>query len=613
MRKFVFLFIICFINIIHIYANVIFRADAPRTVINGQQFQISFTVNDADARNFRGPSSFGDFEVKFGPTSSTSMSKLIVNNVMTSESSITQTYTLLAKKEGTFTIPSANISVNGKTYTSNQLTIKVLPPDKNAPPQNNISGNNIIRGESLGNSASTSPDISPKDLYIQVIIPKQDVYEQECLVATVKLFSRYQHTDIDESRSKIPDFEGFLVEDIAVPQHKPWIIENINGLNYRTVILRQFLLYPQHSGTITIGPAKVDAIVRIPHSNFTNTQGIRKTLTSAPITINVKPLPGGKPDTFSGGVGNIKMTSSLSSNLPKVNEAVTFKVSFEGTGNLKLLKNPEVKFPADFEPYDPKVENDFQATTSGFSGTKSIEYLVIPRHVGNYVIPPVIFSYFDLNSKTYKTIQTPEYKIQVEKGTTTSSGTVSNYTDQEDIKLLGEDIRYIKTGNLYLKPEGEFLFGNLSYYLWHIIPTLLFGILFILFRKQAKENANMALVRNRKANKMANKHLKKAVIYLREQKKEDFYNETIKALWGYLSNKLNIPLSQLSKDNVETKLSHYGVDNSLTKDFLEIIHNCEFAQYAPTGDDDSMEKIYSKTVSAINKMENTIKRKTIIK
>ncbi|MCD7973822.1 MAG: BatD family protein [Candidatus Azobacteroides sp.] len=613
MRRYIYLATLLTIGFIQGYAEVTFRAAAPGTVINGQQFQLSFTVNDAEAKNFRGPS-FSDFDVKFGPTSATNMSTRIFNNQMVKESSITFTYILQAKKEGTFKIDPATVTVDGKTYTSSTVSIKVVPPDKNAPAQSSP-GVNIQRSESLGNSSATSQEISPQDLYLRTVVSKHDVYEQECIVASIKLYTRYEHTGTDGTGSKLPDFEGFLMQDIELPQNKSWQIENINGLNYKTVVLRQYILYPQRSGTLTIESAKLDAVVGIlrPQRSFfgSSMQEVKKTLISPPVKINVRALPtANKPASFSGGVGDFTLTSSLTPDQPKSNEAVTLKMTFKGTGNLKLLKNPEIKFPADFEVYDPKVDNNFQATTSGYSGSKTIEYLMIPRHAGNFVIPSVEFSYFDLKSGSYKTIQTPEYKLQVEKGADTPSGMVSNYTNQENVRMLGEDIRFIKTGNSNQKKAGSFIFGSGWYYLWYILPALAFAVLFIIFRKQAKENANLALVRNKKANKVANKRLKKAALYLKENKKEAFYEETLRALWGYLSDKLNMSVAQLSKDNVEASLTNYGVDQPLTKEFLDIIHTCEFARYAPVGENNSMEKVYRQTTEAINKMENTIKKNT---
>ncbi len=619
MKIYIHFFILLILSISQAFGqNVNFRANAPNSVINGQQFQVEFVINNADAKNFRGPD-FTGFEVKFGPTPSTSMSTRIINGQMSSQSAITFTYVLQAQKEGSFNIAPASISLDGKTYSSNALTIKVLPPDKNAPQNQNQNRNSGVSQGGLGPSAATSANVSSDNLFIRAITSKQSVYEQEAFLVSYKLYTRYESTQTDVNNYKFPDFEGFVVQEIEPPANKSWQLENYNGKNYYSVVLRQILLFPQRSGTLTIEPAKIGAIVGIynPQAGMTpfglpmgGVQEVKKTLMSSAVNITSKPLPSGKPASFSGTVGNIKMTASISPDKFKTNEAVTIKIVFEGTGNIKLLKNPDIKFPQDFETYDPKVDNKFSTTSSGMNGTKTIEYMAIPRHTGDFVIPSVDFSYFDLKSQTYKTESTPEFKLHVEKGSGNPSGAVvSNYTDQENLKFLNEDIRYIKTGNLHIRKQGEFIFGTLSYYLWYIIPLVLFIVLFILFRKQAKENANIALVRTKKANKVATKRLKRANIFLKENKKELFYDEVLKALWGYLSDKLNIPVSELSKNNVELELSRYGVDNSLITDFMDILNTCEFARYAPVDDNNSMDKIYQKAANDINRMENTIKRK----
>ncbi|MCL1943372.1 MAG: BatD family protein [Candidatus Azobacteroides sp.] len=595
--------------------DVIFRANAPSSVIKERTFQVSYTVNDADAKNFRGPS-FGELEVKFGPSSSVSMSTQIINGKTTTSSSLMFTYVVQASKEGSFNIPPATISVDGKSYTSNALIIKVLPPDKNAPQSS--SGNNMSSQGNLGSSASASLNVSSDDLFIRAIASKQTVYEQEAFVLTYKLFSRYESTGIDNSNVKFPDYEGFMTQELDIAASQ-WQLENVNGKNYKTAVLRQLVMFPQRSGTLTIPAAKIGTVVGVyvPNSSrnpfnipMGGVQEVKKVLMTPALTINVKSLPDGKPASFSGALGDFTMSSSIFPEQPKTNEGVTVKLIFRGTGNIKLMKNPEIKFPADFETYDPKVDNNFKATSSGMTGSKTIEYLAIPRHPGDFVIPSAEFSYFDLKTQSYKTLKTPEYKLHVEKGSGNAAGSVvSNYTDQESLKLLNRDIRYIKTGDLHIKPRGEFIFGTWPYYLWYLIPLIIAVALFVIFRKQAKENANLALVRTKKANKVAGKRLKKAAVYLKENQKEEFYDEVLKASWGYLSDKLSIPVSELSKDNVESELAGSGVENALIAEFMDILHSCEFARYAPVGDDNSMEKIYRRTTEVINEMESTIKKR----
>ena len=261
----------------------------------------------------------------------------------------------------------------------------------------------------------------------------------------------------------------------------------------------------------------------------------------------------------------------------------------------------------DFEVYDPKVDNQVRLTREGLTGNKVIEYLAIPRHAGTYKIPGVSFSYFDIRSKSYKTLKTEEYVINVEKGAGNADQVIANFTNKEDLKVLGEDIRYIKQNEVTLQPKGSFFYGSMTYWLFYIIPALAFIIFFIIYRKQAAENANVAKMRTKKANKVATKRMKLAGKLLSENKKDAFYDEVLKALWGYISDKLNIPVSRLSKDNIEEKLRNHGVNEELIKEFLNALNDCEFARFAPGDENQAMDKVYSSSIEVISKMENSIK------
>ena len=291
----------------------------------------------------------------------------------------------------------------------------------------------------------------------------------------------------------------------------------------------------------------------------------------------------------------------------KTNDAITIKLVISGTGNLKLISNPEIKFPDDFEVYDPKVDNQVRLTKEGLTGNKVIEYLAIPRHAGTYKIPGVSFSYFDIRSKSYKTLNTEDYVINVEKGAGNADQVIANFTNKEDLKVLGEDIRYIKQNEVTFQPKGSFFYGSMSYWLFYIIPALAFILFFIIYRKQAAENANVAKMRTKKANKVAIKRMKLAGKLLSENKKDAFYDEVLKALWGYISDKLNIPVSRLSKDNIEEKLRNHGVSEELIKEFLNALNDCEFARFAPGDENQAMDKVYSSSIEVISKMENSIK------
>lgn len=581
--------------------KVSFTASAPDAVVVGEQLRLSYTVTTQKIRDFRAPSMKG-FEVLMGPTRAQQSSTQIINGNITSTSSITFTYILLASNPGEFTIPGATITADGKQLVSNSVKVKVLPPDQT--------------GGQDGNAGSTSSGmgISNQDLFITASVDKTTVYEQEAFLLTYKIYTREPDLRVD---AKLPDFKGFHSQEIERANNAKWTQEHYKGRNYLTVVYRQFVLFPQQAGKLIIDPARFDFTVAKavesadPFDAFfnggNNVMQIKKAISTPAITINVKELPSGKPSDFSGGVGEFNITSSINSQEVKMNDAITIKLVISGTGNLKLISNPEIKFPEDFEVFDPKVDNQVRLTREGLSGNRVIEYLAIPRHAGTYKIPPVSFSYFDIRSKSYKTLKTEEYVVKVEKGAGNADQVIANFTNKEDLKVLGEDIRYIKQKDVVLQPKGEFFFGSMKYWLFYILPAIIFIIFFIVYRKQAAENANVAKMRTKKANKVAIKRMKQAGKLLEENKKEAFYDEVLRALWGYTSDKLNIPLSGLSKDNIEEKLKNYGVDDALIKEFLDILNDCEFARFAPGDQNQAMDKVYTSSLEVISKMENSIK------
>ena len=607
MRK-VILFFILISTVIGAWADnkITFTANAPEVVVSGDQFRLSYTITSQKVRDFRAPSIQG-FEVLMGPSRSTQSSTQIINGNVTSTSSITFTYILMAGKEGTYKIPGATIVADGDNYTSNSVEIKVLPPDQTS-------------GANNGNSARSSRDqansgkISNQELFMMATASKTNVYEQEAILLTYKVYTQVNLTGL---RGDVPDLKGFHTQEVELPQQKTFTLEHYNGRNYNTTVWRQFVLFPQQTGKIEIPSVTFEGTVsqRMASSdpfdaffNGGNYVNINKNLVTPKLTINVKELPEGKPANFSGGVGEFTLSSSISTQDLKTNDAVTIKLVISGTGNMKLINTPEVAFPQDFEIYDPKVENKFNLTRNGLAGNKVIEYLAIPRHAGTYTIPPIEFSYFDLKSQSYKTLKTDAYTLNVAKGEGNSDQVVANFTSKEDLKVLGQDIRYIKTGETRLTKKDDYFFGSMNYYLWYLIPLVLFIAFMVIYRKQAMENANVAKVRTKKANKVATKRMKNAGKLLAEKKSEAFYDEVLKALWGYISDKLSMPVSQLSKDNIEEELQKHQVADELIKEFINNLNECEFARYAPGNQDEKMDKIYSSAIDVISKMENSIKR-----
>lgn len=607
MRQLIF-FLLLAITVLPIQAknDVTLVAEAPDVVVSGDQFRLTFTVNTQKGKDFLAPSISG-FDVLMGPSRSQQSSTQIINGKVSSSSAITYTYILMAGKEGTYTIPAASIEVDGKKIFSNALTIKVLPPDQSAGNQQSGQGqSNSSRGQIAGGK------ISDKDLFITATAAKTTVYEQEAILLTYKV---YTLVNLRQLYGKMPDLKGFHTQEIELPQQKTFSLEHYNGRNYNTTIWSQYVLFPQQTGKLEIPSITFEGIVAQqtisddPFDAFFNGGGyieVKKKIVTPKVTINVKPLPA-KPDNFSGGVGEFTLSSSINAKEVKTNDAVTIKLTIKGAGNMKLINTPEVKFPEDFEIYDPKVTNNFDVSRAGLSGTQTIEYLAIPRHAGDFTIPQVEFTYFDLKSQAYKTLKTEEYHLKVAKGKGNADQVIADFTNKENVKVLGQDVRFIKLGDTELLPKGKVFFGTTGYWLGYIIPFIIFVVLVIFFRKQAAENANIAKVKTKKANKVATKRMKLAGKLLAENKKNEFYDEVLKALWGYISDKLSIPISQLSKDNIEAELMRYGVSDEVTKTFIDALNECEFARYAPGNENEAMDKVYAASVEAISKMENSIK------
>lgn len=575
--------------------NVRFAVDGPRQVIQGQQFQLEYTLYNASGKDLKLPEFKGCKVLYQGTSSGTSVS--VVNGKVDRQTTETHVITLRAEKEGSYTFAPATISADGRTLSTNTWKLTVLPPDK--------------ASASSGRSGGQSSDNTT--LFARLILSKSRIYEQEAVLATIKLYT--QASGVQAENYSFPSFEGFVVQDIDLPQNTSFSLENYNGINYKVAVLKQCLLFPQRTGKITITPGKFDfqvetyQLVNGPFGPMRVPQGVSRSVSTNTASVEVMPLPGGKPASFMGGVGDFSLSSSISSTHVKANEAITLKLTIKGSGNLKYLKNPELQLPNDFDTYDPKVDVNVKASAGGVSGIRTVEYTTIPRFAGTFKIPAVEFSYFDLKSKSYKTLRTEAYEITVDKGAPGSGGkTVTNFSNKEDLKLLNQDIHYIKLDKMNLVQTPTLYIDNWVYWLWYIVPALAFIVFVIINRKQAKANANVALMKNRKANKVASKRLKVAGKYLKNHDKEHFYDEVLKAVWGYLSDKLGLPNSELTKDNVAAELEKYGASAELIAEFNDILGRCEFAQYAPSQTDEAMDELYTQTVEAIGKMENTVKK-----
>ena len=588
--------------------EVEFKASAPAQVIMGRPFQLTYSVNQR-AKDLRAPE-FVDFDYIAGPYTSQSSSTSFVNGKRTSSFTLTYTYTLMPNKEGTFTIPAATIKVDGEQYTSNGVRIAVLPPDQ---PTTNQQSNDNNTG--VTSQQRETANVTEGNIFLRTLVSKTKVHEQEAILLSYKLY--FVGVDVAQftNNTRLPEFKGFLKQELEVGEIQTEL-EHYNGRNYQTAILYRTLLFPQRSGDITIDPAQFEAVLRVQNraqvrSIFDDFFGsyttVTKPLTASGITIHVSELPAGKPSGFSGGVGQFNISSRISNTELQANEAVTLTLTIQGVGNMKLLKTPAVDWPEGFEVYDPKVSNNFKNTTSGVSGTKSIEYLAIPRAGGVYTIPPILFSYYDTQTDTYKTLATPEYTLNIARAANEESNAavVNNFVQKENIQQFGSDIRYIYTGDQpkFILQPSKLTFGSLAFWAWYAVPSLLAAIMFFIFRKQIKENADITRVRYKKANKVAQRRLKAAEKLLKDNNKEAFYEEIERAAWTYLSDRLSIPTAQLNKENIAQILSNKRVAQEVIAEVHRVLTTAEFARYAPVSDH-AMQDIYNDTTKIINQLEN---------
>ena len=591
--------------------DVSFTAQAPQAVVKGDQFRISFKVNAGGGKEFRAPD-MKSLSVLSGPSLSTFSSAQTINGKMTSSTTVTYTYVVIAEEEGDIKLDGATIKVDGKQYTSNSLTIKVLPPDQNQAGQWQGSSRSTQQQSSGQGTASAGAD----DLFMLATVDKTTAYEQEAILLTFKIYAA-PSVNLTSMSNKMPDLKNFHVQEVELPTQKEFQLEHYNGRNYQTMVWMQYLLFPQHSGELEIPATPFEGVVaqRVARSSndvfdmFFNSDRYVETkrdLTTRPIKINVKTLPQGKTKSFYGGVGDFSVSSTISSTDVTANDAVTLRVILSGTGNLKLVKTPEISFPQDFDIYDPKVENKYTIKGGRQTGNKVYEYLVIPRHSGQYTIPAVEFQFFDPKSGSYKTVKTDEYTLNVAKGQGGESQTSVSYVNKEDLKFVGQDVRFHATPTA-LKSDSSQFFGSLVFWLLMVLPLIILLVVLAVSRKRIADNANSAKVRVKKASSVATKRLKVARKLLMDNRKNEFYEEMMRALYGYFGDKLSIPVANLSKDNIEDELKRRNVTAEHITQVIELLDDCEFARYAPGDDEGRMDRLYEKAVSVIGQVENTIR------
>lgn len=582
-------------------AQVSLSVDYPRQVVQGNKFNISYTLRNAEGSGFTAPEVGGATKL-YGPAVSSSYSQQWVNGV--SLSSSTQEYTMMYKavKAGTYKVGAASVMVNGKRYTSRPFTIEILPPDRSA------SGQHQQQSVQFDDASTQSSDkkVGSKDLFVRINMSKENVYEQEAVVCTIKLYTKYQ---ISQFIANIqPSFNGFLIEDLPVSPNLNQV-ERVGGENYMVAELKKCILFPQQSGKLSITSGTYDVTV-VQFDTYrtmfgTVRQPVEKQLKvkSNTATVNILPLPTPKPASFNGAVGNFTVTTQIKPQVLKTYEAATYSYIIKGSGNIKYVKSPVIGFPSQFDVYDPQNNVNAKPAGNTVSGTASIDYTFIPQFVGKYEIHGTEFTYFNPATKKYVTVTTPKYELTVAKGNGTPTSA------KKGIEQKNRDILHIKVGDLNLQKTHEYFVDGFGYWLWYIIPLLIFAGILFYYRKTLKARSDMQLMKTKRANKVAKKRLRVAQQYMKSGDTNKFYAEMLKALWGYLSDKLGIQVSELNKENIEAELANYGVAESDIAAVMDVLNKCEFAQYAPELSGNDTQTVFNAASDVMDKLENTKRKK----
>ncbi|MBR4650338.1 MAG: BatD family protein [Prevotella sp.] len=566
----------------------------PTRVAVGEQFQLRYVVNTTDVKNFRIGNVPDAFEVLMGPSTSTQQSFSFVNGHTSQQSSVTYTYVLMANKNGTYIIPSAKATVAGNNAVSSAIKITVSGQAQQGGGQHQQQSRRVDRAGAR---------ISGNDLFLRVTANKQKVYEQEPILLTYKVYTRVELTALE---GKMPDLKGFHTQEIPLPQQKTFHQESVNGRVYNCVTWSQYVMFPQMSGKLTIPSLTFNGIVMQQNPNvdpfeafFNGGSGyieVKKSISAPSVDIEVLPLPA-KPADFSGGVGHFSITSSSDKKEVKAGEPVNVRFVVSGVGNMKLLKQPELAVPKDFEKYDAKITDKTKLTTDGVTGSMIYDILIVPRNKGSYTLPATKFVYFDTQTHQYKTLTTQPLKIEVEQGS--GNGNVNvNYNDN--------DIHDLMLGENQKQNISDTFFGTSTHL--SIIAGIVaaFIALCVVFRKRAMAISDVVAMRGKKANKVAMKRLRKAHKLMMKNEPADFYDEVLRALWNYVSDKLTMPVEQLSKENITEKMQQKDIQQDTITSFIEAIDECEYARYAPGDKMGNMQKTYGKAVEAITKIADRI-------
>lgn len=595
--------ILLFISVIcsNTFAEVSFTAIPPRNVIAGNKFNVTFRLKNGNGDGLKVPQIEG-CTLLYGPSTSTMQSYQMINGNATSSTTVDYSYIYIAEKEGTYTIDAASINVEGKIYSTQPVKFTVLPADKSEQTNPNQSG---VKANDY-NTQTPDKQVSDKDVFVRIILSRSKAYEQEAIECTIKLYTKYSISTFMPTTQ--PNFDGFLIEEIDL-QPELNQMEHYNGQNYMTAVLKKCIIYPQKSGKLTINSGKYDITVvqyeRVNMGFFGGTRPVEKEIkvSSNSVSVNIEPLPIPQPDGFTGAVGKFSIDSKLIGTSFRTNEAASLIYTIKGTGNIKYIKEPIIDFPSEFEQYTPKT--DIKASLSGnnMTGTMTIEYTFIPQSVGTFTIGEDKFVYFDPSNRQYVSLTTPSYTLNVAKGIGQPSSSVDN-VNKENIKVKNTDILHIKLGDKNIKRYHNYVVYTVWYWFIYIFLLLTFVVIIYSYRKRIKASADIKGQKLAKANKIAQKRFKVAKSFMDSHENDKFYEELLRALWGYVSDKLSIPASQLSRENISNELITYGADDNITGILIEILDECEMARYSPAQSTEQIEGLYTKAIKVINIMEN---------
>lgn len=577
-----------------------FRVEAPQQVVVGQKFSVTFQLVNAPSTPAGNPAipSIPNCKLLFGPGISQSSSYQNINGHESSSSTIGYTYSYKAEKAGTVTIGAAKMNVGGRSLSTKPIKLQILPPDRSAQRGTQSS----VQAYDIDTQTADKP-VSGKDVFIRIVLSKPTAYEQEGVLCSIKLYTKYQVSKFITNVQ--PAYNGFMAEEVPVTLQGRF--ESVGGENYFAYVIKQSVLFPQQTGKLTISSGSYDLTVQQFETINTSFGRMRspvdKTIkvNSNTASINVMPLPSPRPADFSGAVGRFSVTRALTSKKIRTNEAATIKLIISGQGNLKSLTPPKFGFSSQFDQYDPQTAVTASPSGATLSGKVTVDYTFVPQSVGRFAIDGTSFTYFDLNSHQYRTIKVDGFNLNVEKG---SASNAVKYND-----AVMKDILPMENGSLDLSKSHGSIFGEWYTIVYYIVLLLAFAIVLFIYRKKVKERANVTLMKRKGANKVANRRLKRAKRYMNKNQKELFYEEMLTALWGYYSDKLSIPVSELNRDNISKNLDEYGLSQEAIGRVINILDECEFSRYAQSAESNvPMAEIYRMACDSIDEVENTKKK-----